>query len=110
MLGGSLVTVWKPYIWWATVDYIYGWPAWNAHNGFTSAQGVLNIMENFMYIFYLWTVAKYGRSNGTKGKSFMLSWWFQEEKTVPGVMGALGELVAFAATVTTLSKTILYCE
>jgi hypothetical protein len=35
------------------VDYIYGWKAYNEHNGFTNAQSLMNVFELLMQIRYL---------------------------------------------------------
>jgi hypothetical protein len=42
MPGGKFHSpIWTPYALYGTVDYMYGWPAWNAGIGFTAAQGSL---------------------------------------------------------------------
>lgn len=39
MPGGKFHSpFWTPYALYGTVDYMYGWPAWNNHNGFTAAK------------------------------------------------------------------------
>lgn len=49
MPGGRVHSpIWTPYALYGTVDYIYGWPAWNDGVGFTAAQGFLNIIESAM--------------------------------------------------------------
>jgi len=35
------------------IDYIYGWKAYNEHNGFTNAQSLMNVVELLMQICYL---------------------------------------------------------
>ncbi|KFA48357.1 hypothetical protein S40293_04491 [Stachybotrys chartarum IBT 40293] len=90
MEGGPLHwPLWAPYKLYGEVDHIYGWKAFNAHNGFTAAQGTLNVIETVMYAAYLWLA----RSNG---------------RTVGGRQGALAVLIGFSAAVMTLSKTVLY--
>ncbi|TKA75922.1 hypothetical protein B0A49_04629 [Cryomyces minteri] len=59
--------VWVPYALYGTIDYIYGWPAYNAHNGFTAAQGTLNIVESIGYVVYLWIVYTHGNPANVKG-------------------------------------------
>lgn len=68
-----------------------------------------------MYLFYAWTVYKYGKDEGVSGKgkgSRGVLAWMGERKAVQGSMGRMGLLVAFSAAVMTLSKTVLYwlCE
>ncbi|KAJ5911521.1 uncharacterized protein N7473_000824 [Penicillium subrubescens] len=94
MPGGRLHSpIWTPYALYGTVDYIYGWPAYNARNGFTAAQTVMNVVETLGYLYYLWI-------------GFV--WLLAGEKVVAGRTGAIALLVAFTASVMTLSKTLLY--
>lgn len=113
MAGGSLHSpIWTPYALYGTVDYIYGWPAYNAHNGFTAAQSSLNIVETVFYLYYLWIVYRYGRPSAMKGRgapSPSAVGWLGEAKVVPGAMGGVAALVGFASAVMTVSKTLLYC-
>lgn len=98
MPGGSLHwPVWAPYKLYGEVDHIYGWKAFNAGNGFTSAQGLLNAAETLMYLYY---VAAWLFSSKTEGGS----------KVLAGRGGARATLFGYAAAVMTLSKTILYCK
>src|SRR3954447_10069266 len=61
MPGGRFHSpIWAPYALYGKIDYIYGWPAFNARNGFTAAQTVLNLIETTGYVFYLWVVYSYG--------------------------------------------------
>ena len=111
MPGGRLHSpLWAPYALYGTVDYVYGWPAWNNHVGFTAAQASLNVVETVMYIYYLTAVI----SNGAKGLfSFRnLNGFFigEEERAVSGPNVATAVLVLFSAAVMTLSKTVLYCK
>jgi hypothetical protein len=111
MPGGALHSpLWVPYALYGRIDHIYGWPAYNSNNGFTSAQGAMNVMESAMYCYYLYIVAKYGKSQAKGAKSNFATWWVMEEKTVPGMMGAVGAMVAFTGAVMTVAKTALYCE
>ncbi|KAL4896632.1 hypothetical protein BDV59DRAFT_198990 [Aspergillus ambiguus] len=103
--------IWTPYALYGTIDYIYGWPAFNARNGFTAAQTVLNIIESAAYVYYLWMVYKYGTSaTGGRGKKTKkdLKWLVTGEKVVAGRVGAIALLVAYSASLMTLSKTVLY--
>ncbi|KAJ5084571.1 hypothetical protein NUU61_009150 [Penicillium alfredii] len=113
MPGGRLHSpIWAPYALYGTVDYIYGWPAFNARNGFTAAQTVLNVVETLGYIYYLWIVYRHGatispgRGSQKLGKGFL--WLLTGDKVVSGRTGAIALLVAYTASVMTLSKTLLY--
>jgi hypothetical protein len=102
MPGGDLHwPLWTPYALYGEVDLIYGWKAFNAKNGFTAAQGFLNVVETLMYIYY--AVVYYQNavsvSNSSSGK-----------KVVVGRKAGIAVLVAFSAALMTLSKTVLYCE
>lgn len=105
--------IWTPYALYGTIDYIYGWPAFNARNGFTAAQTILNVVESAAYIYYLWIVYTYGTSTsggrGSKAKKDV-KWLLTADKVVPGRLGATALLVAYSASLMTLSKTVLYCE
>ncbi|KAH6606881.1 c6 transcription factor [Trichoderma cornu-damae] len=97
MPGGSLHwPVWAPYKLYGEVDHIYGFKAFHAGNGFTSAQGLLNALETLLYVCYLWV------------------WYFRGSASPEGVRlvggraGARAALMGFSAAVMTLSKTLLY--
>ncbi|KAJ5996813.1 hypothetical protein N7499_006872 [Penicillium canescens] len=112
MPGGRLHSpIWAPYALYGKIDYIYGWPAFNARNGFTAAQTVLNVIETIGYVFYLWVVYSYGAtvvaSRGQRVKKGLL-WFLKGEKVVAGRIGAIALMVAYSMSVMTLSKTILY--
>lgn len=106
--------IWTPYALYGTVDYIYGWPAYNARNGFTAAQTVMNIVETLGYLYYLYIVYAHG-ATVTSGRGAQkqlkkgLVWLLAGEKVVAGKTGATALLVAYTASVMTLSKTLLYC-
>ncbi|KAF6820650.1 hypothetical protein CMUS01_11521 [Colletotrichum musicola] len=96
MPGGSLHwPLWVPYALYGEVDHVYGWKAFNARSGFTSAQGFLNAVETAMYLWYIWVYVSRGKVEGGR-------------KTVGGRDGALAVVVGFSAAVMTLSKTVLY--
>ncbi|KAL5046183.1 hypothetical protein BDW71DRAFT_182284 [Aspergillus fruticulosus] len=112
MPGGKYHSFWSGYKWYGTVDYIYGWPAFNANNGFTNAQAVVNLLETGGYLYYLWVVYSYGTvaggSKGSRESQGTLSWLLATDKVVTGRMGATALLAAFSASVSTVSKTVLY--
>ena len=102
MPGGRFHSpLWTPYALYGTVDYIYGWPAWNNNVGFTAAQSLLNLFESCGYVSYLVMCEVYG------GTAFREFW--KRDVTVQGRYVALGVLVCFSAAVMTVSKTVLYC-
>jgi len=82
MAGGDLHWIWQPYALYQTVDLVYGLPALERGDGFTNAQSLLNIVENFMNIGYLYLAHVAGSPFAT--------------------------LLGFASVVMTLSKTVLY--
>lgn len=90
--------LYSPYKLYGEVDHIYGWKAFNARNGFTSAQGFLNVIETLMYFAYLWLWYSRGTANA------------DGTRTISGRVGALAVLIGFSSAVMTLSKTLLYCK
>lgn len=80
-----------PYQLYGEIDHVYGWKAFNAHSGFSAAQGFLNAVETVMYLAFL-------RAAYSQG-------W-----TMAGRGGAKALTIGFSAAVMTLSKTVLYCE
>ena len=84
-----------PYVLYGQIDYMYGWPAYNANNGFTAAQGSLNALETIGYIGYLWVVWNKGEG---------------DRRALAGGWGGIAVLFGFALSVMTVSKTILYCK
>lgn len=114
MPGGRLHSpIWTPYALYGSIDYIYGWPAFNARNGFTAAQTVMNVIETVGYIYYLIVVYRHGATvtsgRGARQTKKGLLWLVTGEKAVAGRVGAIALLVAYSASVMTLSKTLLYC-
>lgn len=92
---------------------MYGWKAFNEHNGFTSAQGTLNVIETVMYLYYAFVVYMYGKESSLNGKgapSTSLVGKLGQSRAVSGKVAASAVLVAFSASVMTFSKTLLYCE
>ena len=109
MPGGSLhLPIYKLYGVYGTVDYMYGWPAWNDGVGFTAAQGSLNVLETIMYGWYVYVMAS--RGQGTGWYKFWQKELWTQTKVVQGEGVALATLVCFSSAVMTLSKTILYCK
>ncbi|KAI0425927.1 hypothetical protein F5Y09DRAFT_80637 [Xylaria sp. FL1042] len=101
MEGGDLHwPIWAPYALYGEVDHVYGWKAFNSGNGFTGAQGFLNVLETVMYAYY--ALVYFQNAVPVVGGT----------KKVVGRKAAIAVLVAFSAAVMTLSKTILYwlCE
>lgn len=114
MPGGSLHwPLWAPYELYGKVDYIYGWKAYNEHNGFTAAQTFLNIIESLMYVYYLYILYAFGKPAKAQGRGAPKTssiGFLGEQRFVDGQQGAVAVLVAFSAAVMTVSKTVLYCE
>ncbi|KAK2041411.1 hypothetical protein LZ31DRAFT_556929 [Colletotrichum somersetense] len=100
MPGGHLHwPLYAPYALYGEIDHVYGWKAFNAGSGFTSAQGALNLVETLMYLAYVWIYVSRGQSvAGPAGA----------KKTVGGRAGALAVVIGFSAAVMTFSKTVLY--
>jgi len=101
--------LWTPYALYGTVDYMYGWPAWNNGVGFTAAQGTLNALEAALYIYYLYVLATQG------GNAVLRIWdvngfWRADVITVQGPAVTTAVLACFASAVMTVSKTVLYCK
>jgi hypothetical protein len=95
------------------VDYIYGWKAFNEHNGFTSAQGFLNIIESLLYGYYLYILFAYGKQSKAQGQGAPKPptvGFLGQQRYVDGQKGALAVLVAYSAALMTVSKTVLYCK
>jgi len=112
MPGGSLHwPIWVPYELYGKVDYIYGWKAFNEHNGFTSAQGLLNVVETLMYGYYLYILFVFGKQSKGQGRGaprVSTVGFLGQQRFVDGKMGAVAVLVAYSAAVMTVSKTVLY--
>ena len=111
MPGGRLHSpLWVPYALYGTIDYVYGWPAWNNHVGFTAAQASLNVVETALYLYYMAVVAWPGTSEVFSFRdlnSFLVG---EKDRAVSGPSTAAAVLLLFSAAVMTLSKTVLYCR
>lgn len=107
MEGGRLHwPLWAPYKLYGQVDHIYGWKALEARNGFTAAQGFLNLVETAMYLAYLCVYWRSADADpGTRPAAAS-----PRNKALRGRAGAVAVLIGFSAAVMTLSKTVLYCE
>ena len=111
MPGGKLQwPLFVPYELYVEMDYVYGWKAYNERNGFTSAQGFLNIIESLMYVYYLYLVFTHGRKATVRRGAKATTGGFLAQRYIDGKIGALATLLVFTAAVMTLSKTILYCK
>jgi hypothetical protein len=109
MPGGSLHSpIFTPYGLYGTVDYNYGFPAWNDGVGFTGAQGSLNVIETAMYAWYLYVLAAAGQGTGWY-KVWQKGFW-TENIVVQGEGVARAVVICFASAIMTLSKTVLYCK
>jgi len=108
MPGGKwhspLYTLYELY---GTIDHYYGWPAWERRDGFSGAQTMLNVVETLLYLGYLAVMMKYGvHETGKRGTGAPTS-TFGRRKLV-GRDAGWAVLLGFAASVMTLSKTVLY--
>ncbi|KZZ95839.1 hypothetical protein AAL_04135 [Moelleriella libera RCEF 2490] len=118
MEGGFLHwPLWSPYKLYGEIDYIYGWKAVHDRNGFTAAQGTLNVVETIMYILYLglWYFGSSSkirqeprRLKHSKSRGAADSGKARRKRVVEGRRAGLALLIGFSAAVMTLSKTILY--
>ncbi|KAK8082361.1 hypothetical protein PG996_001142 [Apiospora saccharicola] len=101
MEGGALFwPLYVPYKLYGEVDHVYGWKSFNARNGFTAAQGSLNVVETVMYLGYLWLWLTRAREVNVAGRG--------ATKVLSGRPAAIAVLLAFTAAIMTLSKTVLY--
>ncbi|KAL8714079.1 MAG: hypothetical protein Q9220_001807 [cf. Caloplaca sp. 1 TL-2023] len=89
-----------PYALYGTVDYMYGWPAFDAGNGFTSAQGSMNVLESIGYVIYLYVFWKHGQGRWTYANGQL--------RSIGGGWGGIACLSGFSLALVTFSKTMLY--
>jgi hypothetical protein len=107
MPGGSLHSpLWVPYEIYMETDYVYGWKAIDEKNGFTSAQGAMNIPETLLYMYYLYLVYLHGTNLKVTHEGVRPG--FLSQRYIHGNAGALAVVVGFSAAIMTLSKTTLY--
>lgn len=116
MPGGSLHwPLYVPYELYGRIDYVYGWKAYHAKDGFPAAQSALNVVESLLYAGYLCLVWKLGRPAMAVAKSrepavaSAVQRVWARRLVVRGSDGAAAVLLLFAASVMTVSKTVLYC-
>jgi hypothetical protein len=113
MPGGWLhKPIWSPYELYGKVDYIYGWKAYKEHNGFTAAQGLLNLIESLVYIYYLYILYTYGKPSPAPGRGAPRPskvGFLGEQRYLTGKMAGVAVLVLYSGAMMTLSKTVLYC-
>jgi hypothetical protein len=113
MPGGKFQKpLWAPYELYGQVDHVYGWPAYNSGSGFTAAQSSMNVVEIIGYLYYLYLVYAYGRTEDVQGtgapdKEHVGS--FSKSRTVHGKVAAKALIVLYGLALMTTSKTILYC-
>lgn len=86
----------EPMVQWSNTDRIYGELGWENSEGFTAAQGVINILEVTLYMMYFVIVWRHG--GGFRRTSF------------GGRPAAWAVLIGFGAGVVTATKTALYCR
>ncbi|KAF2226071.1 hypothetical protein BDZ85DRAFT_192705 [Elsinoe ampelina] len=111
MPGGKYHWPWQPYELYGRVDQVYGFKAWNENNGFTAAQGTLNIVETVGYLVYLWIVYTKGRQSEVEGRGAPGTdkvGGLGRAMRVTGYWAGVACLLGFAVTVMTWSKTVLY--
>ncbi|KAI7088795.1 hypothetical protein KC356_g2943 [Hortaea werneckii] len=115
MPGGSLhAPLWTPYALYGTIDYMYGFKQWDAHNGFTLAQGSFNAVETVAYGFYLYLVCRYGREEERQGRGAprrdVLGRLkaLGDSRTVEGEMAVWVVLLGYSTSFLTFTKTVLY--
>jgi hypothetical protein len=101
--------VWTPYKLYGTVDYLYGWPAWEKGDGFTGAQGAMNVVETLFYAAYLYVAFVFGRPESHK-KGAKAPLGVLGRRKIVGKEAGLAVLIGFSAAVMTLSKTVLYSK
>ncbi|KAI7527552.1 hypothetical protein KC331_g16265 [Hortaea werneckii] len=115
MPGGSLhAPLWTPYALYGTIDYMYGFKQWDAHNGFTLAQASFNAVETGAYGLYLYLVYRYGREEERQGRGAprrdVLGRLkaLADSRTVEGQMAVWVVLLGYSTSFLTFTKTVLY--
>ena len=114
MTGGAIQwPIWKPYEIYASIDHVYGWPAFNEQEGFPGAQGALNAVEAVLYGLYISIVYNHGR-RAAAGRGVQagrgVGTWLAGGMRVEGKTGNRALIIGFSAALMTLSKTVLYCR
>ncbi|KAK2604588.1 hypothetical protein N8I77_007503 [Diaporthe amygdali] len=98
--GWAHAPFWTPYALYGEVDHMYGFKQFNLGNGFTAAQGTLNVIETVMYIAYFTIWYRAAGSLGLRDA--------KERRRIAGNQAGLAVLLGFSASVMTVSKTVLY--
>ena len=109
--GWAHKPIWMPYELYGKVDYIYGWKAFNEHNGFTAAQAFMNIAESLFYIYYLYILYVYGKASPAAGRGApkpSTIGFLGEQRYLSGKMAVVAVMVLYTGSVMTVSKTVLY--
>jgi hypothetical protein len=92
--------IFTPYSDYAAVDRVYGELAWLEKDGFTAAQGVINMTEVTLYAVYFWIVMTRGNKSAVTGG----------KRIVGGASAGLAVALGLIAGSVTATKTALYCE
>lgn len=79
---------------------MYGELAWLEKDGFTAAQGVINMTEVTLYAVYFWIVMTRGNKSAVTGG----------KRIVGGASAGLAVALGLIAGSVTATKTALYCE
>ncbi|RDI84511.1 hypothetical protein Vi05172_g5476 [Venturia inaequalis] len=107
MPGGKWhAPIWTAYELYGTIDHVYGFPAWDKHEGFAGAQGTLNALETLMYGIYLYIAYSHGVAE--VGKMGRGSPGILGRRKIAGREAGIAVLIGFSVAVMTLSKTVLY--
>lgn len=116
MPGGKLHSpIWSPYELYGRIDYVYGLKALETQNGWTAAQGSVNMLETAAYLVYLYIVYAYGeqepiQGRGAPSKNIMGQLrGLSESRTLSGKLAAWAVLLGYSTASLTFWKTILYC-
>jgi hypothetical protein len=113
MKGGKWEgTLWAPYEWYATVDWVYSQMAWDAKYGFSGAQSTMNIIEIACYLYY--TYVLYYDSIPSKkpraGTKLDVLGLINGSRILGGERAPKALVIVFSGAVMTFSKTLLYCK
>lgn len=108
--------LWTPYALYGEIDHVYGFKAFNAHSGWTLAQGSVNVLETLAYVAYLYLVYVYGEhEEGVQGTGAPDRETFvgrlkglSESRTVYGQVAGWAVVVAYTTAQITFWKTVLY--
>ena len=106
--------LWSPYALYGVVDHNYGFKAYNAHAGWTAAQGSVNGLETLAYAVYLYVLYTYGeqeprQGSGAPDRSLMGQFRaLSESRTVYGRTAGWAVLLGYTTAQVTFWKTVLY--